>query len=408
MPAFSYRARNAHGELLTGLIDGASVSAVAEELIRSGLSPIDVKARSEQTAPSSLLSRLGNRRVGLLDLMLFTRQMASMLKAGVPILRALATLEESASHKIFKQVLSDIREGLASGRELSTCMRKHPGIFEAYVVSMVRVGETTGRLDEVFLRLFHHFEFEREMRAQVKNALRYPSLVVAALVIAIGILNVLVIPAFSRVYKNAKAELPLLTQVLIKVSDFTVDWWPFVLGGLVATFVAFRWWTRTEHGAYVWQRALLKLPIAGKIMHKVALARFARGMSMTYQSGVPIVQGLTATAQIVGNVFVASRIEQMCVAVERGEPLTRAAVATGVFTPVVLQMLAVGEETGELDRLLTEIADMFQREIEYEVGSLSEQIEPILIAGLGGIVLVVALGVFLPMWDLGSTMLHRK
>jgi MSHA biogenesis protein MshG len=410
MPAYAYRARNPRGEMLSGLLEGASSNAVAEELIRSGLTPIEVKARTQQAEGerASLLDWLTTPKVGLLDLMLFTRQMASLLRAGVPILRALATLEESSTHKTFKAILGDIREGLSAGRELSACLRKHPRVFEGFVISMVRVGETTGRLDEVFLRLFQHFEFEREMREQAKSALRYPSFVIAALVVAVGIINVVVIPAFAKVYANAHADLPVVTLVLITVSNFSVQWWPFILVGAILAIGLFMRWTRSERGSYLWQRTLLRIPIVGKIVHKVALARFARGLSMTYQSGVPIVQGLTATAQIVGNVFIAERIEQMCTAVERGEALTRAAITTGVFTPVVLQMMAVGEETGELDRLLAEIAEMYQREVEYEVGSLSEQLEPILLAGLGGIVLVVALGVFLPMWDLGATLLHKK
>jgi MSHA biogenesis protein MshG len=257
------------------------------------------------------------------------------------------------------------------------------------------------------MRLFHHLEFEREMRDRVKSALRYPTFVVAALAIALGVINVFVIPAFAKVYKSSNADLPLMTQILVGFSEWTLAWWPFLLAGIALAFLALRWWKRTPDGRYTWDRWLLKMPIAGKIVHKAALARFAKGLAMTYQSGVPIVQGLTNAAEVVDNAFIASRIEQMRNGVERGESLTRAATTTAVFTPVVLQMMAVGEETGELDRLLLEIGELQQREVEYEIRTLSEQVEPILIAGLGIIVLVVALGVFLPVWDLGSTMTKR-
>ncbi|MEW6676823.1 MAG: type II secretion system F family protein [Pseudomonadota bacterium] len=408
MPAFLYKARNPRGELLSGRVDGASMDAVADELIRSGLTPVEVKAQETQASAEQYMARLfEDQRVSDTDLMLFCRQMASLLKAGVPILRALASLAESSSHKAFQAVLQDVREGLVSGRELSQCLHRHPKVFQPFFVNMVRVGETTGRLDDVFMRLFQHLEFEKEMRERVKSALRYPSFVILALVAALGVINVMVIPAFAKVYKSSNADLPLMTQVLIGVSEWTVAGWPYLLGLAVAGALGFRWWLRTAEGRYTWDRWLLKFPIAGKIVHKAALARFAKGLAMTYQTGVPIVQGLMNASQVVGNAFIANRIDQMRNGVERGDAISRSARTTGVFTPVVLQMMSVGEETGELDRLLLEIGEMYQREVEYEIKTLSEQVEPILIVGLGLIVLVVALGVFLPVWDLGSTMLRK-
>ncbi len=407
MPAFSYKARNPRGELLSGRLEGHSSDAVADELMRSGLTPVEVKALAAKAEAKHLFGDHFEEKVSELDIMLFARQMASLLKAGVPILRALASLAESSVHPAFQKLLGDIREGLSAGRELSACLRKHTKVFPTFFINMVRVGEATGRLDEVFMRLFHHLEFEREMGDRVKSALRYPTFVIAALVIALGVINVFVIPAFAKVYKSSHADLPLMTRILVGFSEWTVQWWPALLVGLVFGFIALRWWKRTPDGRYTWDRWLLKMPIAGKIVHKAALARFAKGLAMTYQSGVPIVQGLTNASEVVDNAFIASRIEQMRNGVERGESLTRAASTTAVFTPVVLQMMAVGEETGELDRLLGEIGDLQQREVEYEIRTLSEQVEPILIAGLGAIVLVVALGVFLPVWDLGSTMMKR-
>lgn len=411
MPSFTYKARNTRGELLSGRLEGASEAAVADELLRSGLTPVDITAvatKNDADEVGQFLGKLFEEKVAETDLMLFARQMASLLKAGVPILRALASLAESSPHKAFRAVLLDLREELSAGRELSACLRRHPTVFQSLFVNLVRVGETTGRLDEVFMRLFQHLEFERAMRERVKGALRYPSFVITALAISLGVINVLVIPAFAKVYKSSHAELPFVTRLLIDISDFSVAWWPLLLGGLAAAGIALRGWLRTTKGRYLWDKHLLKAPIVGKILHKAALARFAKGLGMTYQSGVPIVQGLTNAADVVGNAFIASRIEQMRAGVERGEALTRTAITAGVFTPVVLQMMAVGEETGELDRLLSEIGELYQRDVEYEIRTLSEQIEPILIAGLGGIVLVVALGVFLPIWDLGSTMMHKN
>ncbi|TCS71885.1 MSHA biogenesis protein MshG [Sulfuritortus calidifontis] len=407
MPAFAYKARNSRGELLTGRQEGTSPEAVADELARSGLIPVEVRpAKATGEFKLSLPKLLGDR-VSDLDLMLFVRQMNSLLKAGVPILRALTSLADSAVKPALRNVLNGIREGLAAGRELSVSLRRYPNVFPDFFVNMVRVGETTGRLEEVFLRLYHHYEFEIDMRERVKGALRYPAFVVVAILAAIVVINVVVIPAFAKVYAQAKVELPLLTRILIGTSDWMVHWWPLLLGLLVLIVIGFRLWVGTPAGAYHWSRLLLKLPIAGKIVHKAALARFAKSLAVGHASGLPITQNLTSVARVVDNVYLASRIEQMRDGVERGESLTRVAAAAGVFTPVVLQMLAVGEETGDIERLLNEVGDMYQRDVEYEVKALSDQIEPILIVVMGILVLIVALGVFLPLWDLGKTMLRR-
>lgn len=408
MPAFSYKARNARGELQTGRMEGASTEAVADELLRTGLTPVQIAAAAQRAElGAGLLGSLLAERVAPIDLMLFCRQMASMLKAGVPILRALSTLAESSAKAVFSGVLKDVRDGLAAGRELSACLNKHPRVFGPFFVNMVRVGEATGRLEEIFMRLFRQLEFDKEMRDRVKSALRYPSFVVIALGVALFVINLLVIPAFAKVYKGAKAELPIVTKILIGFSEWTVHYWPLLLAMLGLALLGFQLWKATADGRYRWDRFLLTVPIAGKIVHKAALARFANGLAMAYASGVPIVQGLTAVAEVADNRFMASRIEQLRDSVERGESLTRAAAATGVFTPVVLQMIGVGEETGDLERLLAEVGEMYQREVEYELKTLSEQIEPLLIAALGGIVLILALGVFLPIWDLGHTMLKK-
>lgn len=409
MPHFSYRARNNRGEMIAGGMEGASPEAVADELARSGLTPVEVvlaKAASafRLTLPRSFLLQ---GRVSELDLMLFVRQMHSLLKAGVPILRALTSLADSTVKPAFRDVLHGLTDGLSTGRELSVSLHRYPAIFPDFFINMVRVGETTGRLEEIFLRLFHYYEYGIDLRERVKGALRYPAFVIMAILGAIVVINVVVIPAFAKVYAQAKVELPLLTRVLIWTSDVMVQWWPALLLGLALAVVGFRVWLATPVGAYHWSRTLLKLPIVGDIVHKAALARFAKSMAMGHASGLSITQNLAGVSRVVDNSYIASRIEQMCDGVARGESLTRVAAATGVFTPVVLQMLAVGEETGDLERLLDEIGDMYQREVEYEVKTLSDQIEPILTMVMGVLVLIVALGVFLPLWDLGKTMLSR-
>jgi MSHA biogenesis protein MshG len=275
-------------------------------------------------------------------------------------------------------------------------------VFSFFYVSLVRVGELTGQLENVFLRLYDHLEFEKEIRDSIKAAVRYPSFVVMAIVAAVAIVNLFVIPAFAKVYAGFKAELPYLTKLLIATSNFMVETWLFQLAAVIAAVVGFRMWIATQRGKYLWDRFKLRIPIAGKILLKATLARFARSFSLALQSGVPVVQSLSTVALVVDNDYIGQRIEQMRDGVERGESVLRTAVATGIFTPVVLQMIAVGDETGELDSLLREVATLYEREVEYEVKTLSQQIEPILIIGLGALVLVLALGVFLPIWDMGK------
>ncbi|HEV2610307.1 MAG TPA: type II secretion system F family protein [Noviherbaspirillum sp.] len=409
MPFFSYKARNARGELLQGILEGADSGAVADQLFNTGITPIEIAVTTKSVADSgeSIWARLTERKVQQIDVQLFSRQIYTLLKAGVPIMRALAGLQESAINQAFARVIKDLRESLDAGRELSAAMRRHPTVFSSFYTSMVRVGEMTGRLEEVFLRLFDYLEFDREMRERVKSALRYPMFVIITMVVAIGVINVFVIPAFAKVYAGFKVELPLMTRILIETSNFTVKYWPLILVSLVGAGVAFKLYTGTANGKYQWDRIKLRMPIAGSIILKGTLARFARSFALSSKSGVPIVQALSVVAQTVDNSYIGSRVEQMRDGVERGESILRTAVTTGVFTPVVLQMVAVGEETGELDELMDEIAQMYEREVEYELKTLSARIEPILIVFLGVLVLILALGVFLPIWDLGRVALQK-
>lgn len=409
MPFFAYKARNARGEMIQGVLESADSGAVADQLFNTGVTPIEIRPAQKPSVggEGGLWARLTEEKVRPLDVQLFSRQFYTLLKAGVPIMRGLAGLQESASNQAFALVIKDLRESLDAGRDLSSSMRRHPDVFNPFYVSMVRVGETTGRLEEIFLRLFDQLEFEREMRSRVRTALRYPIFVIVSMVAAIAVINLFVIPAFAKVYAGFNAELPLMTQILIGASDFSVRYWPLILAIMVGAVLAFRMYVATPNGGYRWDKAKLRIPIVGKILLKSALARFSRSFALASKSGVPVVQNLNVVAQTVDNKYIESRIEQIRDGVERGESILRTSITAGVFTPVVLQMIAVGEETGELDSLMDEIAGMYEREVDYELKTLSSQIEPILILCLGVLVLILALGVFLPIWDLGKVVLHK-
>jgi len=409
VPFFAYKARNARGELIEGIQEGPDSAAVADMLFSNGVTPVEiaVSAKGPGAQGESWLERMRREKISAVDVMLFSRQMYTLLKAGVPIMRALAGLQESTHNHSMRKVLQGMRESLDSGRELSAAMRRHPEVFNSFYVSMVRVGEATGMLEEIFLRLFHYIEFEKSTRDKIKSAMRYPSFVIIAMTVAITIINLFVIPAFAKVYKGFNAELPLMTRILVASSDFTVQYWPLMLMLLAGAFYGFRLYVATPAGRYQWDRVKLRLPVVGSIIEKATLSRFARSYALTSRSGVPVVQGLGVVAQVVDNAFIAQKIDHIREGVERGDSILRTAAAAGVFTPVVLQMIAVGEETGELDDLMQEVAEMYEREVDYEVDNLSAKIEPILIVGLGILVLILALGVFLPIWDLGKAAMHK-
>lgn len=409
MPHFAYKARAANGELVQGVLEGGDSSAIATQLFNSGVTPVEISPSRSATPDSAgqVLKGLFKPRVTAADILLFSRQMYTLLKAGVPIMRALAGLQESTVNERFKEVLRSVRENLDGGREVSIALQRQNGVFNHFYVNMIKVGEMTGQLEEIFLRLFHHLEFESFMREQVRSALRYPAFVIAAMAIAMVIINLFVIPVFAKVFASFHATLPVMTQWLIGFSSFTVEYWSVILLGLIIAVALFRSWIGTRDGRYTWDRVKLRLPIAGKIIVKATLARFARSFALAARSGVPVVQALSTVALTVDNAYVADKIEKMRESVERGESVLRSAAASGIFTPVVLQMIAVGEESGAIDDLMEEIADMYQREVELELKTLSAQIEPILIIGLGIMVLILALGVFLPMWELGNAAIKR-
>ena len=404
MPNFHYHGRNRRGEAVTGRIEAATAESVANQLFNNGITPIDIRpaaaVRDVFGDLKSLIGRLNEGRVGLTDLIFFCRQMYTLLKAGVPIMQSLRGLRDSTQNPALADVIGSIAEGLDSGMDLTSAVRRHPQVFSNLFASLVQVGETTGNLAEAFLQLAAYLEREKDTRERIKQALRYPSIVVFAITVALFIINIFVIPAFAKVYAGFHAKLPWPTRLLIATSHFMVHYWGVILVIVVAAALAVRSWLRTADGRYRWHRVKLKLPVVGRIVYSATLGRFARSLAVTLKAGVPLVQGMSVVARAVDNDFVGDRIAQMRDGVERGESITRCATATGLFPPLVLQMISVGEDSGALDQLLVEVADYYEREVDYDLRNLNTAIEPILISIIGVIVLILALGVFLPMWDL--------
>jgi MSHA biogenesis protein MshG len=409
MAVYTWRGRNNRGEAVTGQLEAMTEGGVADQLVAIGVAPVHIALAKVSTdaGAEGWFERLNRKPVVDEDLMIFSRQMYTLNKAGVPILRAFAGLQASANKPAMVDLLKDIRSSLDQGRELSAALMRHQNLFGAFYISMIRVGEMTGRLTEVFLRLNEHMEFERDVRERIKQAMRYPIFVMIAMAAAIIILNIFVIPVFAKVFAGFNTELPIITRGLLGFSNWMLAWWPLLIAGAFGASMLTKAYLKTEEGRYRWDSRKLKLPIIGEIILKATLARFARSFALSSQSGVPLVQALTVVAQTVDNAYIGSRIEQMRDGIERGESISRCAAATGVFTPVVLQMISVGEETGELDNLLFEIASMYERETDYNIKGLSAAIEPILLAVIAALVLLLALGVFLPLWNMGQAAMGK-
>jgi MSHA biogenesis protein MshG len=397
---FSYRARTSSGELATGVLEAADASAVAQILAGRSFTPIEIIENGQELmAELSQISFL-TPNITLDDLVIFSRQMYSLAKSGIPVLRAVRGLADTTGSKRMAAALDDVASQLERGRTLSSALNKHNQVFGRLFVSIVHVGENTGKLDDAFLQLSFYLEREQETRKQIKAATRYPMFVMIAIVTAMVIMNIWVIPIFADMFKSFGAELPLMTRILLATSDFFITKWIHLLVGIVLTIFLLARYSRTKNGRYKWDRTKLKLPIVGSIFERTLLGRFARSFSMMLISGVPMTSALNLVAEAVDNAFMAERIVTMRKNIEKGESLSRVASSSQMFTPLVLQMISVGEETGRVDELLAEVAEFYEREVDYDLKSLTSKIEPILISVVAGMVLVLALGIFTPMWDM--------
>ncbi|HFD32604.1 MAG TPA: type II secretion system F family protein [Gammaproteobacteria bacterium] len=406
MPIFQYTGRDNQGQAVSGNLDATTVDAVANQLVKTGITPINItQAEKEiQTTEKENLSFdfNKNKKPVLDDLVLFARQMYTLMHAGVPIVRSITGLAETTRNQVLQRTLHAIRQEIEGGHELSTALAQHPDIFSHLFISMVQVGENTGNLDEVFLQISNYLEREKNTKDQIKAAMRYPMFVIIAISIAMVIINMWVIPTFAKVFAGFGAELPLPTRILLGISEFMVNYWYVLLGILLTAIFSFRYYIKTEKGHWQWDRFLTRIPIVGSIVLRATLARFSRSFAMSLSAGVPLVTGLTLVSRAVDNIYVGGHIADMRSGIERGDTLTRTAAATEMFTPLVIQMLTVGEETGNVDDMLEEVANFYDREVDYDVKNLTSAIEPILIVFIGAMVLVLALGVFLPMWDLAG------
>lgn len=410
MPFFLYRGRDAKGTLVTGRIEASNEAAVLDNLASRSVIPVDIaldKAGGGASGKPSLLGK-GKKKLKLDDLVFFSRQMHTLLRAGVPILEALQSLSRSNQEAALSDIILALIQSLNTGTGLSGAMRQRPDIFPSLYISLIELGEASGNLPESFLQLAGYLEQDQATKKQIRSAVRYPMFVMAAVGLAILVINVFVIPTFAGVFSKFGAELPLPTKILIFTSNFTINYWYIILvfAGI------FAWQTRryinTPQGRLKWDTKKLKLPLIGRIIFGATLARFCRALAMNMRAGVPWNTAMNMLSETVDNSYIASHVLRMRDGVEQGQSITRTATATGLFPPLVLQMMEVGEQSGSVDKLMLEVADYYEREVDYGLKKLGASIEPILTIAMAILVLIVALGVFLPMWGLADAAMGKN
>ncbi len=400
MPTFNYQGRTLTGSATKGKIDAVNEDAAAEALMNKGVIPLNIQLRKESNASSFSLSKLLVPAIPLEVIILFCRQLFSLTKAGVPLLRSMRGLLQNCENQQLKDALEDVVSELSNGRGLSAAMQPHSKVFSPLFVSMINVGENTGRLDQALLQLANYYEQELETRKRIKAAMRYPTFVIVFITIAMFILNIFVIPEFAGMFARFGVELPLPTRVLIATSNFFVHYWGLLLVLMIGAFLLFRAWVATADGREKFDKFRLRVPIVGDIVNRAQLSRFSRTFSLMLKSGVPLNQSLALAGEALGNKFLENRIIEMKSSIEAGSTISVTAVNSKIFTPLVIQMIAVGEETGRIDELLLEVADFYDREVDYDLKTLTARIEPLLLVIVAGMVMVLALGIFLPMWGM--------
>ena len=399
MPVYQYKARNRAGELITGTLEDDDERSVAASFDRLGYSVIEVIPRAKLF---SLFTDISGRfeRLRKQDVIIFTRQLATLIHAGIPLSPSLTTICEQTVNKKLKAVLQNVRETVQQGRSFSEALAQHPHVFSELFISMIRVGETGGILDNVLGRLAALGTQELEITSRIRSALIYPVVLVVITFLIVNFLVIGVLPKFVMVFRASQAELPLPTQVVLWLSVTLRQWWFAILMGAGLLVLWFRSYINKPEGRFRFDAWLLTLPIFGKLYAKIQIARFARTLSVLISSGIPLLQGLVVVEKIVTNMVFQRTIQNIRMAITEGRPLVEPFKISGFFSPMVIQMISVGEKSGTLDQTLNEIAGFYEPEIEYTIKNLTALLEPLMLLIMGVMVGFIALSVLLPIFNL--------
>jgi type IV pilus assembly protein PilC len=397
MPAtFDYKVRDKTGALVTGQLVGDNEAIVMTRLRQMGLTPIRVKQASTGL---KMEIHLRPGRIKLKQIAVFCRQFATMVNSGLPILRALSILTDQTESKELAKVLFAVRAGVENGSSLSAAMAEHPKAFNALFISMVKAGETGGVLDDVLLSLADQIEREVELRRQIKSAMTYPIVVVALVTLILAAMLLFVVPQFETIYSSLGGTLPLPTRMLLRVSRAVRSYWYVVLLGAVVASFLFRRYKKTEAGRARVDAVKIRIPIFGPLFHKVALARFASTLGMLLRSGVPILQALDNVNETVNNRVIGDAVDDVKTSVREGESIAKPLGRHKAFPPMVVQMMAVGEETGAVDTMLDKVAEFYNSEVTATVEAMTSLIEPLLIAVIGAAVGAAVIALYMPMFS---------
>ncbi|MBW2037724.1 MAG: type II secretion system F family protein [Deltaproteobacteria bacterium] len=401
MPKFSYQAIKDDGSTISGMVEADSVETANSILLARGYLPSKVTA--EEGAPSRI-SFIGLQErfipIKTPELILFTKQFKTMLRAGVPIIKLLTVLEDQTQNVRLKRIVSSIAQDIKEGSSLYDAFRKHPKPFSNLYCRMLQAGETSGALPDVLERLIYILEHEHKVKSDIKSALQYPIIVIIFLGIAFFVLLTFVIPKFVQIFLKAGIDLPLPTRICLVMYQILTNYWYLILGIAVAGITALSYYLRTKQGKYVRDTFLMKLPLIGPLFIKAAMSRFASIFAILQSSGVAILDAMKILSGTIGNAAISREFDQINERLEEGRGIAEPLKSARYFTPIVINMVAIGEESGNLDEMLTDVSEHYDSELEYAMKRLSDAIGPILIVGLAAVVGFFALAIHLPMWDL--------
>lgn len=400
MPDFSYEAINEAGKTISGVIEAES-AVLAEDLIASrGYIPLYVK--SKQRARSGFLAKLKERtgKVKVRDLIIWTKQFKSMINAGVPIVRLLKVLEKQTQNPLLKSIAASISQKVSQGITLFDCLSNYPKVFSPLYCSMVRAGEKSGNLPDVLDRLIYIVEHEAKVKSEIKAALRYPMITLAALIGAFFVLMIFVLPKFAKMFEGIGLELPLPTRIAIGGYHIMCDYWYLLIGVPAGIIIMLSYILKTEEGKLARDRLLLKMPLFGTLLQKAAMARFASIFAILQQSGISVINALTILSGTIGNYAISNAFDKIKVQMKEGHGLAEPLKSCEQFTPMIIDMIAIGEESGNLEEMLLAMTKHYDDEVEYAVKGLSDAIGPVIMAGLAAMMGFFSLAVMMPMWDM--------
>jgi len=403
MALFGYKVRSPQGNLLTGTIDAKEQRMAVDRLKRQRFIVLEIGEIKKNTI-RDLFNTINflKKRVRQKDLVLFSRQLSTLIGAGVPIVQGLTILLNQIDNSAFKKVIDGIREDIESGTSITEALGRHPTVFSELYVNMVKSGELGGILDVILERLSGYLEAAARLRGKIKSAMVYPAVIA---LVASGIttfLIIVVVPAFVKIFQEAGARLPLPTQILLIVSTFLRRYVIFIIISLVVFFVGLRQYYRTATGSMYIDRLLLRVPIFGPLLRKIAVAKFTRTFGTLVKSGVPILQALDTVAKTSGNRVIEKAVLEAKESIREGERISEPLKTSGAFPPMVIQMISVGEETGNLDAMLSKIAEFYEQEVDAAISGLTSMIEPVVIVFMGVVIGAIAISMYMPMFQLGA------